>query len=133
MFLLDTDTSIFLLNRKDPAVELKLKGLAREEIAVSTLTMAELLFGAVHSKKREANQKRVEIFCASLTLCPFDAAAAEIFGYTKEYLLARGEIIGIMDLLIASVALARKAVLVSHNQQEFRRIPNLKLEDWFGT
>lgn len=131
MYLLDTDTCIYLLNRKNPLVELKLRSLKRDEIGISTITLAELYYGAAHSKKREANEKRVKIFCSSLTLCPFDEPAAQIFGTTKESLISNGEMIGIMDLLIASAALAQKATLVTHNLQEFKRISGLKLEDWF--
>lgn len=131
MYLLDTDTCIFLLNRKDLSVELKLKALKRDEVAVSTVTMAELYYGAAHSEKREANKKRVEIFCSSLTLIPFDEQAAEIFGTTKESLISQGAMIGVIDLLIASMALSQKAILVTHNLQEFRRVPGLKVEDWF--
>lgn len=132
MFLLDTDTSIFLLNRKNPAVEQRLRSFGRGDVGISAITMAELYYGAAHSKKRRSNENRVRIFCSSLSFFPFDEAAAEIFGTTKEYLVSGGEMIGTMDLLIASVAMARKAVLVTHNLREFQRIPRLSCEDWFA-
>lgn len=131
MYLLDTDTCIFLLNRKVPSVEQKIHALHRNEIGISSITAAELYYGAAHSGSRKANEERVAVFCSSIALCPFDLKSAEIFGDTKEFLLSRGEMIGILDLLIASSAMAREAVLVTHNRGEFQRIPKLKLEDWF--
>lgn len=131
MYLLDTDTCIYLLNRKNPAAEERLRQLGVDEVGLSTITLAELYYGAFHSGKKQANAKRVKIFSSSLTLLPFDGRSAEIFGETKESLVTRGEVIGVMDLLIASVALARKATLVTHNLNEFRRIRDLQTEDWF--
>ena len=112
-------------------MEQKLRGLNREDIALSSITMAELHYGAAHSKNRESNIKKVRIFCSSLTLCPFEEHAAEIFGEIKEILASERKMIGVMDLLIASIALAKKATLVTHNTREFSRIPTLKIEDWF--
>jgi len=39
-------------------------------------------------------------------------------------------LIGPNDLLIAAVALANDAVLVTHNQKEFCRVAGLRLTDW---
>ena len=131
MYVLDTDSCIYLLNQKVPSVEARLREIQRGDIGISALTAAELHYGAAHSKNREENRKKADIFCSSLTLFPFDLKSAQIFGDTKEYLMSRGEMIGILDLLIASCALSLEAILVTHNSQEFRRIPELKLEDWF--
>lgn len=132
MYLLDTDTSIFLLNRKDPAAEQRLRHLNPREVSISTITMAELHYGAAHSKRREANKKWVKIFYSAMEVLPFDEKSALLFGTTKEHLMSRGEMIGTMDLLIASVVLATQAILVTHNTREFSRIPNLKCEGWFA-
>lgn len=130
-FLLDTDTSIFLLNQSDRDVERRLHSLGRDEVGIATITLAELYYGAAHSKRREANEKRVQIFGQSLTLCPFDEVAARCYGSTRELLLSQGKLIGVMDLLIAAIAVTRQAILVTHNVREFRRVPSLHLEDWF--
>lgn len=130
MYLLDTDTSIYLLNQKGLVAEQKLRSLKRDEVGISTITAAELFYGAAHSAKKEDNIKRVKLFCASLSLISYDFEAAFVFGSIKEYLVNQGQMIGNMDLLIASVALNRKAILVSHNIKEFQRLPDLKYEDW---
>jgi predicted nucleic acid-binding protein len=35
-----------------------------------------------------------------------------------------------MDLLIAAVALSNRLTLVTLNTQDYRHIPNLRLDDW---
>ena len=42
-----------------------------------------------------------------------------------------GEAIGPLDTLIAGTALAARATLVTHNTREFRRVPGLRIEDWY--
>ncbi len=131
VYLLDTDTCIFLLNRKNLLAEKRLRELSGEGVALSAITMAELYFGAMHSEKKKINEERVRIFCSSFTIRPFDAESAQIFGATKELLVKQGAMIGVMDLLIASIALSKNAILVTHNTKELQRIPGLRTEDWF--
>ncbi len=61
---------------------------------------------------------------------PFDDSAAEEYGRLRALLQKQGNLIGPNDLLIASIALANKVTLVTHNTQEFGRIPGLQMEDW---
>jgi len=62
----------------------------------------------------------------SRDVLPFDDAAAEVF-----VLLQRQRIrIGTMDLRIGAIAIAYDALLVSRNLQDFKMIPNLRVEDW---
>ena len=61
---------------------------------------------------------------------PFDDHAAELYGRIRYELETKGQVIGPMGLLIASIALANNLVLVTHNTAEFSRLPDLSLEDW---
>jgi tRNA(fMet)-specific endonuclease VapC len=56
----------------------------------------------------------------------FDSAAADIFEELKRARLR----IGPMDLKIAAITLEHRAVLVSRNLRDFRRVPGLRVEDW---
>jgi tRNA(fMet)-specific endonuclease VapC len=69
-------------------------------------------------------------FCAPLTILPFDAVAAEHYGLLRAHLEAAGAWIGPMDLMIAAHALACEVTLVTSNEGEFRRVPNLHIENW---
>jgi tRNA(fMet)-specific endonuclease VapC len=61
---------------------------------------------------------------------PFDDRAAEVYGRLRAQLARQGALIGPNDLLIASIALANDATLISHNIGEFQRVEGLMLEDW---
>ena len=60
------------------------------------------------------------------TVLPFDAAAGAVF----DGLLAQRIRVATMDLRIASIALARNMILLTRNENDFRKIPGLKTEDW---
>ena len=61
---------------------------------------------------------------------PFDDKAANIFGEIRAYLASLGKPIGPYDLQIAAIALAHNVTVVTHNTDEFSRVPNLRIEDW---
>lgn len=101
-----------------------------EDVALSSVVRAELLYGARHSQKVAANLKRLDAFFAPLTSLPFDDRAAEQYGLLRAQLTAAGTPIGPNDLMIASSALAHDLVLVTRNDREFSRVPGLRLERW---
>lgn len=61
---------------------------------------------------------------------PFDDRAADEYGRIRAYLARLGTPIGPNDLLIAAIALANNATLVTHNTTEFNRVPGLTIVDW---
>jgi tRNA(fMet)-specific endonuclease VapC len=90
---------------------------------------AELYHGAYKSG-RDRNIELVRTFSTSFESLPFDDSATEIYGQLRIALEKQGKLIGPYDLLIASIALANAVTLVSHNSDEFKRVPGLELEDW---
>jgi tRNA(fMet)-specific endonuclease VapC len=60
----------------------------------------------------------------------FDREDARKAGELRASLAASGTPIGPYDVLIAGQALARGLVLITHNMREFRRVPDLAIEDW---
>lgn len=72
----------------------------------------------------------VEIFLAPLRRVDFDDVAASRFARLKNDLTGSGQIIGIMDMLIAATALAVRATLITGNTREFSRVTGLRTEDW---
>jgi len=71
---------------------------------------------------------RQTIFLESFESLSFDDDAAEVYGRLRAFLEKRGELIGPNDLLIAATALAHDVTLVTHNTDEFKRVPDLSLE-----
>ena len=130
LYLLDTDVSIYLLNGRLPAVEERLANLPAEQLGTTSITAAELRYGALNSGRPEKNLARVETFLAPLAQVPFDGKAAIQFGNIKRHLVSKGRLIGTMDLLIAACVLAAGGVLVTNNVREFSRVPSLNIENW---
>lgn len=130
MYLLDSNVCIHLLNNQHSEIEKHFRKASPSEIALCSIVKAELLFGARHSKRVEANLQLLNYFFSPLSNLPFDDRCAEEYGLIRADLSAQGKIIGPNDLLIAAIARANDAVLVTHNTKEFSRITGLRLEDW---
>jgi tRNA(fMet)-specific endonuclease VapC len=127
--LVDTDVCIAWL-KGEPSVRDAWLELEPDDIALSSVVRAELLYGARRSQKVAANLKRLETFFASLVSLPFDDRAAEQYGLLRAQLTAAGTPIGPNDMMIASTALAHDLLLVTRNHREFSRVPGLRLEIW---
>lgn len=131
MFMLDTDTCIYLINDRDEALREKFESNARA-ICISSITYAELCFGAAHSVRVEANLQELEAFCLDLDILSFDVAAGIHYGEIRQALTQRGRIIWANDLLIAAHARSVGATLVTNNEGEFGRVPELRMENWLA-
>lgn len=130
MYLLDSNVCIHLLNEKHSEIERCFRSHSPAEIALCSIVKAELLFGARYSRRAEANLQRLKLFFAPLASLPFDDRCAEEYGQIRADLTGQGKLIGPNDLLIAAIARAHDAILVTHNTNEFGRIIGLRLEDW---
>jgi tRNA(fMet)-specific endonuclease VapC len=129
-YLLDTDIAIELLRGRNVHVAERLSSKNREQIFLSTVTVAELLFGALRSRETEKSMKVCRQFCSSFQLADLDYTAAERSGIIRAELEGRGARIGAYDMLIAGIALARDCVLATHNVREFGRVAGMRIEDW---
>lgn len=127
MRILDSDHCIAIL-RGWLSVEAYIE--PDDTLAITTISIGELMHGAHKSAKPEENVLRVNILISSMQIISFDAAAARQFGRLKASLESQGNKLADLDLQIASIALVQNATLVTHNQRHFARIPNLLLADW---
>ena len=128
MKILDTDVCIELLRGNGRVIEHRRRTL--DEVATTWITACELAYGAAKSRAPEANQALVIAFLATLPILELDWAAAGHFGRLKADLERAGTLLADADLLIASIALARGAGLVTGNRRHYERIPELRIEDW---
>jgi tRNA(fMet)-specific endonuclease VapC len=80
--------------------------------------------------RRKSNLKLLARFFQRFTSLHFDDNAAEQYGILRSTLEKQGTLIGPNDLLIAYIALANNVTLVTHNTNEFQRVPSLQMEDW---
>ncbi|MBT4842953.1 MAG: type II toxin-antitoxin system VapC family toxin [Calditrichaeota bacterium] len=129
-YLIDTNICIYILNRKPKSVLDRFESFNTEKIGISSITVAELEFGAKKSKRRKENLERLELFLFPFEILPFNGKSAKIYGDIRSKLELKGHVIGQLDMLIAAQALENNLVLVTNNQKEFSRISNLKLENW---
>ncbi|WJI14235.1 type II toxin-antitoxin system VapC family toxin [Pseudoxanthomonas winnipegensis] len=129
LYLLDTNICIYIINRRPPGVFEHFAGLQIGQIAISSITGAELDYGVAKSGSQR-NRQALDKFLAPLDVLSFDEAAMRRYGALRSGLERQGTPIGAMDQLIAAHALALDAVLVSNNLREFERVPGLRLENW---
>lgn len=129
LYLLDTNSCIYIINRRPAKVFEHFAGLTFGQVAISSITGAELHFGVTKSGSPR-NQLALEKFLAPLELLPFDDAAMRQYGPLRSELERAGQPIGALDTLIAAHALALGATLVTNNLREFERVPGLAVENW---
>lgn len=129
-YLLDTNTCVYALNRVDEVLADRLRAARRSELFISSLTIAELLFGARRSAHVTENLKRVARFVAPLGELQFDRLAAEAYATLRAELAEAGRQFGPVDMLIAATGLARGLTVVTNNTREFERARGLRLENW---
>jgi tRNA(fMet)-specific endonuclease VapC len=129
-YLLDTNTCIYIINRKPPSAVNHIRSTNPDDIAISTITIAELQYGVNRSQHADRNRIALLEFLVPFNLIDFDQSAAAAYGSIRLSLEKKGTPIGPMDLLIAAQALSENLILITNNEKEFRRIEGLKTENW---
>jgi tRNA(fMet)-specific endonuclease VapC len=128
-FLLDTNIVIYVLKRR-PVEVLKVFNANASRMAISSITLSELIYGAEKSTNIAKNLEAIEDFVSHLEVLPYDARASQHYGQIKAALEKKGKIIGENDIHIAAHAISQGLILVTNNLKEFKRVPNLALENW---
>lgn len=130
MLLLDTNIVSYWM-RGDQRVLSRLAEYQPRDLAVSAITLAEILYGIEKSPvKKKERRKRIDTICSQLDIIDFDKNAAHQYGIVRAQLEINGIPISERDLQIASIALAGQLGLVTHNTKEFVRVQGLLVEDW---
>jgi len=128
--LLDTNICIYIIKQKPPEVLQRFTTFAVGEVMVSSVTAAELMYGAQKSQRAAQNQQAVEQFLLPLVVAEFDYAAALVYGRIRAHLERQGTPIGALDIFIAAHALQLGVPLVTNNTRAFSRVPGLPVENW---
>lgn len=129
-YMLDTNLCIYAMKNKPPQVLQQLKAKAEDGICISSITLAELEYGMMHSSNPARNRQALLRFLVPFAVLPFDGDAASEYGDVRAHLQGMGTPIGPLDMLIAAHARSEDLVLVTNNTREFERVPGLKLENW---
>jgi tRNA(fMet)-specific endonuclease VapC len=129
-YLLDTNICIYIIKRKPPEVIQRFRAYSPVDIGVSSVTVAELEYGAYKSKNVDKNRAALHQFLLPLEIVGFSTQATQPYGQIRASLSRQGLVIGAMDMLIAAQALSQDLILVTNNTNEFQRIAGLQLENW---
>ena len=127
-YMLDTDIASYLIRGDHPGVTAKFIELF-EDCVMSSITAAELLYGAKKRNNRTLTQK-VQALCNLMTIISWNEEAANVYAKLRVELETSGTPIGNMDMLIAASAIAEDVILVTNNIEHFSRISSLKIETW---
>ena len=139
MIILDTDC-VSLLSRErileSSILRRRLDEFPPDELFTTIITFEEQMRGwlsliakAKNTKQQIFAYQRLHQFLENYrnaAVLDFDENAAKVFQALKSNKIR----IGTMDLKIASIAISRKAILVSRNLKDFEEVPNLVVKDW---
>ncbi len=128
--MLDTNICIYVIKQKPLDVIDRFNQTEISQIGISSITLSELLYGVSKSSKPEQNRIALMQFIAPLEILPYGDEASQYYGELRAHLEKQGTPIGSLDMLIAAHALSIPCTLVTNNEKEFIRIPDLKIENW---
>ncbi len=133
-FMFDTDTCISLLDGREPEKQrnilARMDNLQPADVALSSITVSELMFGAENGQHRKTNLEALELFLLDLQVVPFDLAAAREAGAVRAALEKAGNRIGAMDTLIAAHAKSLRLTVITNSAVHFGKVKGLKMENW---
>lgn len=127
-FLPDTNAFSVLFRRRDEGLLARFAA-AFPQVRLSAIVLAELEYGAAKSGLAR-HRSRIDALALSIPIEPFSPEDASGYGRLRAALERSGRMIGPLDTLIAAQAIRLGAVLVTHNTEEFSRVPGLRCEDW---
>ncbi|WP_439258391.1 type II toxin-antitoxin system tRNA(fMet)-specific endonuclease VapC [Lonepinella sp. BR2271] len=128
-FMLDTNICIYVMKRK-PISALEKFNQYASRLCVSSITAAELYFGAENSQFIAKNLNAVDDFLSRLTVLDYDLNASTHYGNICAALRKQGQLLSENDMHIAAHARSQGLVLVTNNSKEFVRVAGLRLDNW---
>ncbi|MDR0908147.1 MAG: type II toxin-antitoxin system VapC family toxin [Spirochaetaceae bacterium] len=131
IYLLDTDISSYLIKENNLSVSKKFDLHRNQEdlIYISSITLAELLYG-VYKRDRQDINKKITAFLPLIHIKNFNKRASLEYAKIRVYLESIGRPIGFHDMQIAACAKAEGAIIVTNNEKHFADVPGVKVENW---
>ncbi|MFY9994250.1 MAG: type II toxin-antitoxin system VapC family toxin [Leclercia sp.] len=127
LHMLDTNIVSHLV-RQHPSVVNHYSRIAPEEMCISSITEAELLYG-VAKKQSHTLHETISEFLKTITICDWNSDAAATYGKLRAEMEKRGKVMGDLDQLIAAHAISRGTTIVT-NDRAFGMVQELTVEDW---
>lgn len=129
MFLIDTDTLVFILRGKDKVLE-NFNANIQYPRSVSVISYGELLYGALKSNRPLENAAKVRHLCNLMPIVEISPGIIETYSALKADMEKQGRRIDEFDLIIASTAIYLSYTLVTNNQRHFSDMPGLNITNW---
>lgn len=126
-YLLDSNVIIEMF-RGNEKVRNKIVKAGFDNCFISTIVLAEIATGAYYQGIEE-HKHELDFLQNNFSILPF-YGSEYIFGEIRATLIKTGKKVDSMDIAIASTAISKKMILVTHNKKHFENIPGLKFEDW---
>ncbi len=128
--MLDTNICIYIIKNKPKSVMKKFKEYEIGDLALSSVTVSELYYGAYKSLFIEKNLLALEHFLQPFNILEYGLKASIEYGDIRATLERQGNVIGGLDMQIAAHARSLDMTLVTNNTKEFIRVPNLVIDNW---
>jgi tRNA(fMet)-specific endonuclease VapC len=129
-YLLDTNILSHVIKQPQSVVAQKVSNLERDVFCTSAIVACELRYG-VEKKGSLKLTEKVELLLSQIEVLSLEHPAVSLYyGQLRAFLEQRGQVIGSNDMLIAAHALALDVILVTDNVDEFKRVPQLQIENW---
>jgi tRNA(fMet)-specific endonuclease VapC len=131
-YMLDTNICIYVIKNRPAQLRERFNNIA-DQLCISVVTLAELIYGAEKSARPHENLAVVEQFCARLDVLAFAERAASHYGQLWADIERAGQPVGIHDMMIGGHARSEGLTVVTNNLREFQRMPGLRLENWLSS
>ena len=129
-YLLDTNICIYIIKKRPPRVFYKLTEIDISDVGISSITLSELEYGVEKSQFSGRNRIGLLEFLSPIEIYDYDDLASKEYGIIRAKLEKKGTIIGSLDMLIAAHAISLGLILITNNENEFRKVHKLKIENW---
>lgn len=130
MYMLDTNICIYIIKKQPPEVLNRFQKLSVGSVCMSTVTFAELEYGALRSNNSKKSLATLEELKTLIPVIPIETDVANHYAEIRADLASKGTPIGNNDLWIAAHCRSLNNVLVSNNIKEFERVQSLMFENW---
>lgn len=129
-YMLDTNICIYVIKERPRSVIRRLRRIDILDVCTSSITLSELEYGVSKSSRPSQNKMALAEFLAPIEVVPYGDMAAQEYGRLRAHLEKHGTPIGSLDMLIAAHALSLGCALVTNNEDEFGRVPRLRVQNW---
>ncbi len=130
MYFLDTNICIHFLKGEYDSIRQNILATQPHRIKIPVIVESELMYGVSKSSKKKENRKKLEAFLSAFEVVDYRQEMSPVYAELRSDCERRGDPVGPLDLLIASIVKAHNGTLVTRNTREFRRVAGLSLTEW---